>query len=74
MRAGSDTEMTSGLSGRRCAARSWTRPASQRDASGPIASPELFVIVGHPTKKDPSDANVPLRGVSPAALKVRGRT
>ena len=46
-------------------------PGIERDERGPIASPELFVIVGHPTKKDPSDANVPLRGVSAAALKVR---
>ena len=38
--------------------------ASRATQRGPIASPELFVIVGHPTKKDPSDANVPLRGVS----------
>jgi putative ABC transport system permease protein len=42
-----------------------------RDESGPVASPELFVIVGHPTKKDNTDMNVPLRGVSPAVLKVR---
>ena len=46
-------------------------PGIARDERGPIASPELFVIVGHPTKKDPSDANVPLRGVSSAALEVR---
>ncbi len=70
MRAGSDTEMTSGFGG------DTTRlildtPGIARDDSGPIASPELFVIVGHPSKKDPSDANVPLRGVSGTALKVR---
>ena len=70
MRAGSDTEMTSGLSGD-TARLVMDTPGIARDASGPIASPELFVIVGHPTKKDPSDANVPLRGVSSAALKVR---
>lgn len=70
MRAGSDTEMTSGLSGDN-ARLIMDTPGVMRDASGPVASPELFVIVGHPTKKDPSDANVPLRGVSEAALKVR---
>ncbi len=70
MRAGSDTEMTSGLSGDH-ARLIMDTPGIMRDASGPVASPELFVIVGHPTKKDPSDANVPLRGVSEAALKVR---
>lgn len=70
MRAGSDTEMTSGLGGDDARIIS-DAPGIERDGSGPIASPELFVIVGHPTKKDPSDANVPLRGVSAAAIKVR---
>jgi putative ABC transport system permease protein len=70
MRAGSDTEMTSGLSGD-TARLIIDSPGIARNERGPIASPELFVIVGHPTKKDPSDANVPLRGVSPAALDVR---
>jgi putative ABC transport system permease protein len=70
MRAGSDTEMTSGFSGEDATIIS-DAPGIERDASGPVASPELFVIVGHPTKKDPSDANVPLRGVSAAAMKVR---
>jgi putative ABC transport system permease protein len=70
MRAGSDTEMTSGLSGDD-ARIVMDAPGIQRDEGGPIASPELFVIVGHPTKKDSSDANVPLRGLSAAALKVR---
>ena len=70
MRAGSDTEMTSGLSGD-TATLIMDTPGIARDERGAIASPELFVIVGHPTKKDPSDANVPLRGVSSAALKVR---
>ncbi len=70
MRAGSDTEMTSGLSGD-TARLIIDTPGIARDERGAIASPELFVIVGHPTKKDPSDANVPLRGVSSAALTVR---
>ena len=70
MRAGSDTEMTSGLSGD-TARLIIDTPGIERNERGAIASPELFVIVGHPTKKDPSDANVPLRGVSSAALDVR---
>ena len=70
MRAGSDTEMTSGLGGDTTRIIMDT-PGIMRDESGAIASPELFVIVGHPTKKDASDANIPLRGVSAAALKVR---
>lgn len=70
MRSGSDTEMTSGMSGD-TARLIMDTPGIARNQRGPIASPELFVIVGHPTKKDPSDANVPLRGVSSAALDVR---
>ncbi len=70
MRAGSDTEMTSGL-GNDTARIVMDAPGVMRDESGPIASAELFVIVGHPTKKDATDMNVPLRGVSPAVLKVR---
>jgi putative ABC transport system permease protein len=70
MRAGSDTEMTSGLSGDDARIIMDT-PGIERNERGPVASPELFVIVGHPTKKDPSDANVPLRGVSAEALGVR---
>jgi putative ABC transport system permease protein len=70
MRAGSDTEMTSGLSND-TARIIMDAPGVMRDESGPLASPELFVIVGLPGKKDPADMNVPLRGVSPAALKVR---
>jgi len=70
MRAGSDTEMTSGMSGD-MARLIMDTPGIARNERGAVASPELFVIVGHPTKKDPSDANVPLRGVSSAALAVR---
>jgi putative ABC transport system permease protein len=70
MRAGSDTEMSSGLSGDEARIIMDTQGIA-RDESGPLASPELFVIVGHPTKKDASDANLPLRGVSAAALRVR---
>src|SRR5918993_1085472 len=59
MRAGADTEMTSGFSG------DTTRiimdsPGIMRDQNGPMASPELFVVVAHPSKKDARDANVPL--------------
>jgi putative ABC transport system permease protein len=70
MRAGSDTEMTSGLGGD-TARIIMDTPGIMRDEQGAVASSELFVIVGHPTKKDTSDANLPLRGVSPAVLKVR---
>ena len=70
MRAGADTEMTSGFSGDTTRIIMDT-PGIMRDQNGPVASPELFVVVAHPSKKDASDANVPLRGVSPAVLGVR---
>ena len=70
LRSGSDTEMTSGLSGDD-AKLIMEAPGIERGPDGPIASPELFVIVGHPLKRTGTDANVPLRGLSPAALLVR---
>ena len=70
LRSGSDTEMTSGLSGED--ARTITEaPGIERGPTGPAASPELFVIVNHPIRATGTDANVPLRGVSPQALDVR---
>jgi len=70
LRAGSDTEMTSGLLNEQ------TRivedaPGVLRDADGPVASSELFVIVDIPKRTTNTNANVPLRGVRPAAFKVR---
>jgi len=69
MRSGSDTEMTSGLSGEE--ARLISEKPGIENSDGPHASPELFVIVGHPLQRSGTDANVPLRGVTPAALKAR---
>ena len=73
LRAGSDTEMTSGLAGD--AARIiQDAPGIARDGSGaPMTSPELFVVVDHPLKRSGSPANVPLRGVTPEAFKVHSR-
>jgi len=56
LRAGSDTEMTSGLAGDQ------TRiiqdaPGIARDTSGAVlTSPELFVVVDHPLKRSGSPA------------------
>jgi len=71
LRSGSDSEMTSGLT------RDDTRtiadaPGLARNAEGPLASPELFVIINLPKRSTGTDANIPLRGVSPAAYAVRG--
>ncbi len=70
MRAGTDAEMSSVLM------RANTQlvkdaPGIARGADGPVASAELFVIVNHPKRSTGLDANVPLRGVEPAAFDVR---
>lgn len=70
LRSGSDTEMTSGLSGEDANVIRDT-PGIERTPEGPNASPELFVVVGHPLKRSGTDANVPLRGITAAALRVR---
>ena len=70
MRSGSDTEMTSGLDGD-AAKVIVDAPGILRTKDGPAASAELFVIVNHPRMNTGTDANVPLRGVSPAFLAVR---
>src|SRR5580765_2152448 len=73
LRAGSDTEMTSGLGGDAVRVIQ-DSPGIARDSSGaPMTSPELFVVVDHPLKRSGSAANVPLRGVSPEAFQVHSR-
>ncbi len=71
LRSSADSEMTSIL------ARDETRLIGDtagvaHGANGPLASAELFVIINLPKRGTGTDANVPLRGVSPAALDVRG--
>ena len=71
LRTGADSEMTSGLS------REETRiisdaPGLARNATGALSSAELFVIINLPKRSTGTDANIPLRGVSPAAFEVRG--
>ncbi len=68
LRSGSDTEMTSGFGGEEARIIS-EAPGLEKGPEGNLASPELFVIVGHPLKRSGTDANVPLRGVTPAALE-----
>ena len=70
MRSGSDSEMMSGLQ------RETTRiiaekPGVARSARGPMASAELYVVADIPKRSTGTDANVPLRGVQPAAFDVR---
>jgi putative ABC transport system permease protein len=70
LRSGADSEMVSGFS------REQTQviadsPNLARDARGPLSSAELFVIINLPKRATGTDANVPLRGVEPAAMHVR---
>lgn len=72
LRNGADTEMVSGF------AQEETRviadaPGIGRNAQGPLASAELFVIIDLPKRSNGIDANVPLRGVEPSAFQVRDK-
>ena len=70
MRGGSDTELSSALA---LADTRIVKDAAgvQRTAAGPVASAELFVVVDVPKRSTGTVANVPLRGVEPAAFGVR---
>lgn len=72
MRSGSDTEMMSLLAGEETR---WVgdAPGVVRSPAGPLASPELFVIINRPKRDTGTDANVPLRGVGPVAFLVHDR-
>ena len=72
MRGGTDTEMNSAIT------LDHTRiiadaPGVLRDADGPVASAEIFVLIDLPKKSTGTAANVPLRGVEQPAFKVRPR-
>jgi len=70
LRGGATDEMGSNLSQEqtRLVADS---PQIRRDADGAISSPELYVVVDVPMRTTGTAANVPLRGVSPNASKLR---
>jgi len=71
LRAGSDTEMTSGISGEE-ARLIKEAPGIRHEGGNPLASAELYAIVEIPKKSAPdSGANVPLRGIEPVAMSVR---
>ncbi|MGE3276797.1 MAG: ABC transporter permease [Vicinamibacterales bacterium] len=69
LRAGSDTEMTSGFYLEHVRAIASAPGIAQADGE-PLASPELLVIVNHPLRRNGIDASVPFRGVLPVAFKV----
>jgi putative ABC transport system permease protein len=70
MRSGADSEMTSGLGGANTDVIKQA-PGILRDGNRPVASAELFVIVDLNKRSTGTPANVPLRGIEPAALQVR---
>ena len=72
LRSGADGEMMSGLGGPTTRIIADTEGVA-RGAEGPMASAELFVIIDRPMRSTGSAANVPLRGVEPAAFDVRDR-
>jgi putative ABC transport system permease protein len=69
LRSGSNSEMMSILLGddSRIIAEA---PGVARNANGALASPELFVVINLTKRGTGTDANVPLRGVTRAALDV----
>jgi putative ABC transport system permease protein len=70
MRAGADSEMTSGLPG---AATDLVKqaPGLLRLGNRPMASAELYVLVDLNKRSTGTAANVPLRGIGPEAVQVR---
>lgn len=72
LRGGSDSEMVSGF-GRPATRLIADAPGVARNAQGPLASAELFVILNVPKRSTGTDANVPMRGVESAAMSVRDK-
>ncbi len=70
MRTGADTEMMS-LVSQEDSRVIQDAPGIGRGANGPEASPEMLVLVDVPKISTGTDANVPLRGVTPVAFEVR---
>ena len=70
MRSGADSEMTSGLGATEVDLIKQA-PGLRRDGQNAVASAELYVIIDIPKIGTNSPANVPLRGIEPAATAVR---
>ena len=71
LRAGSDSELSSGVA-RDQATLLTSLPGIARDGAGrPLASAELNVMVDLPKKGQRDPNNVPFRGVQPAAFAIR---
>ena len=70
MRSGSTSELNSGLSNQQVLIIA-DAPGVLKDGDTAILSAELYVIVDVKKKSTNTDANVPFRGVQPAAFDVR---
>ncbi len=70
LRSGATDEMGSSLLNEQARIISDSKDVA-RDANGVIVSPELYVVVDVPLLRTGTVANVPLRGVSPQAAKLR---
>ena len=70
MRSGADSEMTSGLAGTEADVIKQA-PGIRRDAQSALAGAELYVIIDLPKRSTSTPANVPMRGIEPASLRVR---
>jgi putative ABC transport system permease protein len=70
MRSGTDSEMTSILSGAEVEIIKQA-PGILRDHQRALASGELLVLIDLPKLSTGSEANVPLRGIEPETLQVR---
>lgn len=72
LRSGSDSETVSFLGGEEVRIVA-DAPGLRRGVSGPLASPELLIIVNLPKRTTGTDANVLVRGVQEKAFQVRDR-
>lgn len=70
VRGGSASELSSNLTGAEAQVIEDV-PGVLRDDNGPVLSKELYVLVDLPMQSTHTSANVPFRGVSEQALKVR---
>jgi putative ABC transport system permease protein len=70
IRGGSDTEMMSGITLEDSRVIQ-DAPGIARNGSGPEASREMLVLVDVPKITTGTEANVPLRGVTPVAFQIR---
>lgn len=71
LRGGSSDELSSGLS-LDAVRHALDSPGIVQGPNGPLASPELYVIVDVPIRGTGTKANVSLRGVGPGAFDIRG--